>query len=410
MKFQLPNLDIMRNAAALLKTGGPLAATAAIQRALNGMPAASTDAPPIRDLNPSPKPAASASATVTAPAPTATQRPGTTPPFVAKLLAELGAYADVAGRASAIPASGNAAGPNAPPEVRAAGKFLSGSFANQAGSRDYKLYQPSGYAGEALPLIVMLHGCTQNPDDFAAGTRMNAIADERRCLVLYPAQSTSANSSGCWNWFQSGDQQRERGEPAIIAGMTRDILARYGADARQVYVAGLSAGGAMALILGTVYPDLFTAVGVHSGLPYASAKDLPSALAAMRGSHRPAAPAANGRPVPIIVFHGDQDKTVNAGNAKHIMRAWNAGQDSSLSTQEASEGPGRAWVKASTTDKDGHVLAEEWTVRGAGHAWSGGSSSGSYTDARGPDASREMVRFFLTQPKSAPAGDEPGAN
>jgi poly(hydroxyalkanoate) depolymerase family esterase len=398
MKFKLPNLDLMRTATALLKTQGAHAATAAIQRAIGGAIAATPEARPMRDINPSPKPLN----------PGASSTSSETPAFVAELLAELGTYADVARRTGANLNSGTAepvAKSDAAVAVSpaagspAAGNFLPGSFTNDAGTRDYKLYLPQSYNGESLPLIVMLHGCTQNPDDFAAGTRMNAIADERRCLVLYPAQAKSANVAGCWNWFQNGDQQRDHGEPSIIAGMTRDVIARYGADAEQVYVAGLSAGGAMALIMGTVYPDLFTAVGVHSGLPYASARDLPSALAAMRGQHSPAQQIADSRPVPIIVFHGDKDQTVNAGNAKHIMQQWSAGQVAVLSTHASTDEKERVFVKSSTKDQDGYVLAEEWTIQGAGHAWSGGSSSGSYTDQRGPDASREMVRFFFTHPK-----------
>ena len=162
------------------------------------------------------------------------------------------------------------------------GQFLAGSYTSPAGTRTYKLYIPSGYRGQALPLIVMLHGCTQSPDDFAAGTRMNGLAEEHRCFVVYPAQTPTANGSKCWNWFQAADQQRGQGEPSLIAGITRQIASTYHIDARRVYVAGLSAGGAMAVILGMTYPDLYAAIGIHSGLAYALAHDLPSALAAMQ--------------------------------------------------------------------------------------------------------------------------------
>ena len=145
------------------------------------------------------------------------------------------------------------------------GNFVSGSYGCQAGTRPYKLYIPAGYAGKPMPMIVMLHGCTQTPDDFAAGTRMNALAEERGCFVLYPAQTRAANRSRCWNWFKRGDQRRDKGEPAIIAGMTREVVSRYGIDARKVYVAGLSAGGAMAAVMGTAYPDLYAAIGIHPG-------------------------------------------------------------------------------------------------------------------------------------------------
>jgi poly(hydroxyalkanoate) depolymerase family esterase len=201
-----------------------------------------------------------------------------------------------------------------------AGEFVSGSYAHQHGTRPYKLYIPTGYvAGKSLPLVVMLHGCTQNPDDFAAGTRMNRLAEERRCFVLYPAQIKSANQSNCWNWFKRAHQRRDKGEPAILAGMTREVMKRYGIDERKVYVAGLSAGGAMAAVMSAAYPDLFAAVGIHSGLPVGSAHDVASAFAAMRGAPpMPASGAAAGRIVPAIVFHGDRDATVHPSNGAQV--------------------------------------------------------------------------------------------
>ena len=200
------------------------------------------------------------------------------------------------------------------------GRVLTGAFANSAGRRSYKTYLPSAHAAQGLPLIVMLHGCKQNPDDFAAGTRMNQLAEEFGFAVVYPAQCGKANVSGCWNWFQRAHQQREAGEPSLIAGITREAIANHRLDARRVCVAGLSAGGAMAAVMGATYPELYSALGIHSGLEYASARDLRSALAAMKGrpaAHRRGADYA--RRVPMIVFHGDRDTTVHPSNGERLM-------------------------------------------------------------------------------------------
>ncbi|MGI4850051.1 MAG: extracellular catalytic domain type 1 short-chain-length polyhydroxyalkanoate depolymerase [Janthinobacterium lividum] len=287
------------------------------------------------------------------------------------------------------------------------GRFLSGSFANRAGKRQYKLYVPSAYHGQPLPLVVMLHGCTQNPDDFAAGTRMNALAESQPCLVLYPAQERAANSSRCWNWFNAIDQKRDQGEPSIIAGMTREIMQTWHVDARQVFVAGLSAGGAMAIIMGTVYPELYAAVGVHSGLPYAAASDLPSALAAMKGGMgaRAAGSRASAKlaAIPVIVFHGDRDQTVSPRNGEQVLAQAVPGAAAG-SPARVERAAGHAYTRTVLADDAGRVLAEQWLVHGAGHAWSGGSASGSYTDAKGPDASAEMLRFFATRAQDAGAG------
>jgi poly(hydroxyalkanoate) depolymerase family esterase len=255
-----------------------------------------------------------------------------------------------------------------------------------------------------MPLLVMLHGCTQDPDDFAAGTRMNLIAEKAGCFVAYPAQSKSANGHKCWNWFSAMDQQRDRGEASIIADITRTVIDAYGCDRRRIFVAGLSAGGAMAVIMGNRYPELYTAVGVHSGLPYAAARDLSSALAAMR---RGAADiesdrAAGGRPLPVIVFHGDGDKTVHPRNGEQIVEqalAHIASTERREQGAAVADGNGDAvpsYTRAIYEDGKQRPMAELWTLHGAAHAWSGGSSAGSYTAAGGPDASAEMMRFFTT--------------
>jgi poly(hydroxyalkanoate) depolymerase family esterase len=284
--------------------------------------------------------------------------------------------------------------------------YLTQTFACAAGSRDYKVYVPSGAAGRALSLVVMLHGCTQNPDDFAVGTGMNRLAEERGFVVAYPGQPASANPSACWNWFHLAHQRRDEGEPAIIAGITRAVMAEFAVDPGRVYVAGLSAGGAMAAIMSATYPELYAAAGIHSGLPHGAAADLPSAFAAMRGASNPAAPArrkrrANAR-VRSIVFHGANDKTVDPSNAEAILADVRAGLSSPAheARQEGFEG-GRAYTRTIVTDARGVPHAERWAIEGLGHAWSGGSPEGSFTDQRGPNASREMLRFFLAEPTAS---------
>ena len=281
------------------------------------------------------------------------------------------------------------------PEGRA-GQFIAGSYAHPQGTRPYKLYIPTGYAaGKALPLVVMLHGCTQNPDDFAAGTRMNTIAEERQCFVLYPAQTKSANGSRCWNWFKRAHQRRDKGEPAILAGMTREVLKRYGMDASRVYVAGLSAGGAMAAVMGAAYPDIYAAIGVHSGLPVGSAHDVQSAFAVMRGAQSTSG-AAGGRVVPAIVFHGDRDATVHPRNGQQVAAQCADRHDETLDVvvQRGQVPGGYAYTCSVHKDAAGRTVLEHWEVHGAGHAWFGGSPRGSYTDPNGPEAAREMMRFF----------------
>jgi poly(hydroxyalkanoate) depolymerase family esterase len=283
------------------------------------------------------------------------------------------------------------------PPVPTAGTFIAARFADARTERDYKLYVPPQAGEQPLPLIVMLHGCTQDPDDFATGTRMNDTARSQGCFVLYPAQSQQANPQRCWNWFKHSHQQRGRVEPALLAAMTRHVMARHEIDAARVYVAGLSAGGAMAAILGDAYPDLYAAVGVHSGLASGAAKDLPSALAAMRTG---AAAAASGRSAPpTIVFHGDADATVHPANGEHVISASTSQPDPAPEVDRQRAVGGRNYTRRLHRSPEGRVLAEHWLVHGSGHAWSGGSRQGSFTDPGGPDATGEMVRFFLEHPR-----------
>lgn len=293
----------------------------------------------------------------------------------------------------------------AAPDPRAPGEFLERTFSAAGDARSYKLYVPSVPASSPRPLIVMLHGCKQDPDDFAAGTAMNALAEEHGCLVLYPGQSASANASHCWNWFEASHQERDGGEPTLLAGMTREVVETWQADPKRVYVAGLSAGGAMAAILGQAYPELYAAVGVHSGLPVGSARDLITGLAAMKK-----APARTGRTaralpqrVPVIVFHGDRDSIVHPGHGDAVLRQFlhpapgSRGEVLHREEVRAETADGRGYTRTAMRDRSGRSVAEYWELHGAGHCWSGGSPAGTHTDPAGPNASAEMLRFFLGQ-------------
>ncbi|MEL6061575.1 MULTISPECIES: extracellular catalytic domain type 1 short-chain-length polyhydroxyalkanoate depolymerase [unclassified Methylobacterium] len=287
--------------------------------------------------------------------------------------------------------------PPADPSGPPGGRFVALSHTEAAGSRDYKLFIPSRPDARA-PLVVMLHGCTQNPDDFAAGTGMNILAERAGVFVAYPAQSRQAHAQRCWNWYDPRDQARGSGEPAIIAGLTRAIMAEHPIDPARVYIAGLSAGGAAALNIARAYPDLYAAVGVHSGLAAGCARDLGSALMAMQvGAPGLAAPMPFGAPaaatrVPTIVFHGEDDGTVSVRNADQVLAQANVAGLTARS--ETIEGRGHPFTRTRYRDSSGRVVVEDWRVRGAGHAWSGGHPEGSYTDRDGPDASRAMLDFF----------------
>lgn len=274
-------------------------------------------------------------------------------------------------------------------------RFETHSFSNTAGSRRFKLYVPSSYRGEPVSLVVMLHGCTQSPDDFAAGTRMNRLAEESVCLVAYPEQTKAANASKCWNWFNTADQQRDEGEPSLIAGLTRKIMQDYAVDPGRVFVAGLSAGGAAAAVMASRYPDLYSGACIHSGLACGAAKDMPSAFAAMRNGGAARTAAGPSRPIPMIVFHGAADKTVHPVNADRIVAQFAAPPAASETIEHGRSAGGKDYTRTVWRDAAGRSVMERWDILGAGHAWSGGSPSGSYTDPRGPDASREMMRFFL---------------
>lgn len=293
-------------------------------------------------------------------------------------------------------------------EVEASiGSFIAGNHAHGGLTRRYKLYTPARSTTQsAMALVVMLHGCTQNPDDFAAGTGMNERAREQGFMVLYPEQAKDANPQRCWNWFKHNHQRRGSGEPALIASLTQQVVREHGIDPRRVYIAGLSAGGAMAAIVAAAYPDVFAAAGVHSGLPAGCASSVAEAMVQMQSGA--AAAGRSQQAVATIVFHGDQDHTVNPRNGEQVLAAalakhapggaWHSGADQSsgAATQGVSS-RGRRYTRTAYSDGTGAPLAEHWVIHGAGHAWSGGQSTGSYTDPTGPDATREMLRFFFSQ-------------
>jgi len=305
--------------------------------------------------------------------------------------------------------------PFAPARLRDGGAFTAERYHGHARTLRYKLFVPSGHGDGPLPLLVMLHGGGQDADDFALGTGMNELAQEAGCLVAYPEQSTDANWSRCWNWFDDAHHRRGQGEPALIAGVVRKVMAEHAVDRTRVYVAGLSAGGAMAVILGRTYPDVFAAVGCHSGLAHGSATDHYGAMVAMRDGAAAPAPLHRDAPsgVPTIVFHGDQDSTVHPNNSAGVIQqtidgymAQTARGRLSLSlSQERGEAAGRRFTRHVHQGPAGHILAEHWTVDGVGHAWCGGNRRGSYTDVAGPDASREMLRFFLHHQCAGSHGD-----
>ena len=382
--------ELMREATRLTKAGRLAEATATIQRALRGTAATGVEsghesAPVIEAAVP---PDADADA------------PSTTPIIATDATSNSFMNADLTqrSRANEIEVAGEA-------EEEVAieigpGEFTSGTHTHATQTCRYKLYTPPASAGRGLPLIVMLHGCTQDPDDFAVGTNMNALAREQGFFVLYPAQSKEANASRCWNWFLHQHQQRDSGEPALLASMTRAVMAQHGIDPRRVYIAGLSAGGAMATIVAAAYPEIFAAVGVHSGLPRGAAGNMMEALAVMKSGRAGVGVRGNATvaSVPTIVFHGDKDKTVHPRNGEQLIAQAFAASNPLI--EEGVSGQGRRYTRSTHRDDAGNTIAEHWLVHGTGHAWSGGHATGSNTDAKGPDATRAMWTFFLAHPRA----------
>lgn len=377
------NQDIIREATRLTRSGHLVEATVLLQRMLRGETA----------------PAATAPATGR-PAPAAGREP---PTIDVKANAAqtrdaprtLRTPADLAKHLPGLGLSLRRAPPSMADIVPDGARFVEGTYKNAAGSRAYRLFIPSGYHGQPIPLVIMLHGCTQSPEDFAAGTRMNFIAEEQTCFVAYPAQRAEANQAKCWNWFRPTDQQRGRGEPSLIAGITRQIMRDHSVDPRRVYIGGLSAGAAAAAVMGSAYGDLYAAIGIHSGLACGAATDLPSALIAMKQGGGSDAMRGDGPTVPTIVFHGDRDTTVHSNNGDRIIRQSIGGMRTNAKVHRGQVPGGHAYTRTVHTDAGGRGILEHWEIHGAAHAWSGGSPAGSYTDPDGPNATREMLRFFL---------------
>ena len=417
-----PTLRNLMDVATRLTRAGRLAdATAAIQRALRGR----SDAPAERAARGANRTATDAARETATETVTETVT-NTVTDAVADAAKEIGVFGARAGTDTAPPLVLDGCVFEADPQPAitvpaGAGEFISGSFSHAALTRDYKLYLPPGHAGRPLPLVVMLHGCTQDPDDFARGTDMNERAREQGFFVLYPAQTQAANPSRCWNWFKHHHQRRDRGEAALLGAMARSVVLEHRLDARRVFIAGLSAGGAMAAIVAETHPEIFSAVGVHSGLAPGAASNLMEALTAMRHGASGATPggtdasaAASPRParvpVPTIVFHGDQDQTVHPRNAEHVVAAVLDGahglrQDAGPGTtaprmEHGVCAGGRSYTRAIHHAGNGAAVAEHWLIHGSGHAWSGGQTTGSYTDPAGPDATGEMLRFFFDQPQT----------
>lgn len=394
------------------RAGNPAEATRLIQAALSGAPA--------------PAPAPAAKAKVAPPAPSV--KPGAkapiedaeiiseTPPRrgpmagfampsglgqgrvdLQQMLGKLGAMAPqglnglpqgLTSLPQGLPGSGKT------PAIPEGARYETRHFTSKHGARDYRLFVPSSLPDGPKGLILMLHGCTQNPDDFACGTDMNSHAERHGLILVYPHQSRAHNAQGCWNWFRPEDQRAASGEAALLAALAREVRAEFAVPEGAVYAAGLSAGGAMAATLAATHPELFAAVGVHSGLPHGAAHDMPSAFAAMRGQQNGGVAKTQGS-VRMIIFHGSADATVHPSNAKALFASTGAGAHGKPRRETGTTKANRSWSRDIVKTPDGTVLVEAWTITGAGHAWSGGSPDGSFTDPSGPDASAEMVRFFM---------------
>lgn len=309
---------------------------------------------------------------------------------------------------------GNAAG---------GGSFKRYSHTNTAGTRTYKLYVPASYSGEALPLIVDLHGCSSNADEEARWSRFNELAERFNVLVAYPEQSPEANGNRCWNWFLEEHYHRDAGEPLLIAGITREVMAGWAVNPQRVYVAGISAGGAMSVIMAATYPDLYAAAMVYAGCQYQGGATCMGAGATLpaeeSGRRAYEAMGSRARVVPVLVIQGDTDPLVPPANAERVVQQFlasddwadNGANDGSVNrnrsaTRSGQKPGGRSYDIDDYTDAAGCLLAQRWLIQGMGHAWSNATPNGSprdaaLTDPLGPDVSTPTLEFFLSHPMPA---------
>jgi len=334
--------------------------------------------------------------------------------LIALLLAPVTLYAQP-GRAA-----GTADSARAPVAVaHGDGRWIDGAFSNAAGTRRYRLYVPVGSApaGRRM-LVVLLHGCTQDADDFARGTRVARHADREGFLALLPEQPAAAHPKKCWNWYEPAHQLRDAGEPSLITGMTRSVAREYGADSTRVHLAGVSAGAAMASLAAVAYPELYASLALHSGLPWRAATDVPSALGAMAegvpdadalGSAAFEAMGSGARAIPVLVIHGAKDAVASPLNGRQAARQWAVTNARALGTplpaaadtarrETSGETAGYRWTRTCYLSAADRCVVDELVVHELGHAWSGGSREGTYTDEHGPDAMSEIVRFFRETP------------
>lgn len=291
------------------------------------------------------------------------------------------------------------------------GEWRTGRYAGPAGTRHYDLYLPPRRSRAPLALVVLLHGCQQTSVRFAEDTGFAAAARREGFAVLAPRQETRHQVQRCWRWYSDGHQRRGAGEPALIVGMVEEVRDRAWADDgvridhRQVYVAGLSAGAAMSLILAATYPDVFAAAGIHSGTAYRSAVRGIGAISAMGAvSEPPADLGLAGQIAPLVVVHGTGDRVVRPTNADRIVDQWLASRERvarrgldrirPLAMTSSSVVDGRRCIRTRWYSARGRRMLEYWRVDGLAHAWSGGARKADFIDPDGPDATALLLAFF----------------